>query len=459
MRKNNLLFILAILALPILMINIEYTGITVVTPVIATALAMPLAQANWIALAYLLVFSAFIIAGGRLGDLYSAKLIMILGLVLFIGGSLIGGISVSFWQILIGRGMQGLGAAVAFPNITATAYLCAPGHKKGAALAGLTGVVGLAMAIGPPLAGLLTSYGSWRWFFLINIPIGVVTIFIIWNYLPEINSTSEKLKGKFDTLGVIFLAIFLSSITYGLSCLKNGLNDLMVLCLSFMLAAVSLSLFIYNEKRAEHALICLEHFSNKKLIVSCLVRSGIHFGVYIVLFVIGLYLSFVMGFSADIAGLVLFPMSIAIGLFSFVSGKLVDKYEAYVPTSLGIILLIICYIGFIYLPIQEHVSLIMVLFLLYGIAYTLTSPGLMKMTVSAVDEADKGLASGVFYMMSLFGSTVGLGIAGLVLHCYRGESERLSLILAFPWLMVLCLIITIISFVFLYGFKQSLVCD
>ncbi|ODN43456.1 MFS transporter [Piscirickettsia litoralis] len=444
MKKNNLLLMLVTLAFPVLMINIEYTGISVVTPAISTALSIPLAQTNWIALIYLLMFAAFIISGGRLGDLYSAKRIMTLGLILFIIGSFVGGISLTPWQMLLGRGMQGLGAAIAFPNITSIAYQSAPDDKKGVVLGVLTGMIGLSMAIGPPLAGLVTTHGSWRWFFLINIPIGIFTTFIIYLFLPVIKSSNNlKEKVNFDFSGMVLLSILLGSIIYTLGLMKNGFDDFILLGSGFIIIFLSLVLFIYNENRVKQPLILFAHLKNTQLVIGCLIRSCIHFGVYIVLFIMGLYLVFVMEFSAYRAGLILFPMSIAMGLFSFISGKLIDRYGPYIPTVFGIILLIVCYIGFMLLPIRENISLIMVLFAVYGIAYTLTSPGLMKLTLSAVDESTRGLASGLFYMMSLFGSTVGLAVTGLVLHCYSLASEKLSLIAAFLPLMGICLVVAI----------------
>jgi len=447
--SQKMFLIFALLSFPVFLINLEYTGIVVVIPAISIALKLSLAQASWVIIIYLLVFSALIITGGRLGDLYLAKHVIIAGLILFILGSLIGGISVNAWQIIIGRGIQALGAALTFPNIMSIVYNYAPERKKGLSIGLLSTFVGAAMAIGPLLAGLLTTYTSWRYFFLMNVPIGLIVICLIAYYLPAVETSMSKKKSKLDIRGIVLLSIFLTSLIYTLNLLKNGLEDPGLLSSTISITLLSLILFIYNEKKVSMPLINLMHFANLILLVSCLIRAGISFGFYIVLFILGLYLHFVMGFSAFSSGFILFPMSVAIGLFSLVGGKAVDCYGVYIPTVFGISLLSVCYFGFMVLPIQHDVILLISLLIIYGIAYAFISPGLVNIMMRSVPKPERGLASGMFYMMSVFGSAVGMTITGIILHIFRRFPEKINLVTAFPLLMRINFIIAIFSLLIL----------
>ncbi|MEM9242813.1 MAG: MFS transporter [Pseudomonadota bacterium] len=438
---------LLILALPILIINVEYSGIAVVIPTITISLKMSLAHANWIAMAYLLIFSAFLVTGGKLGDLYTAKRMMAVGLCLFAAGSFISGLAVTSWQMIIGRGLQGLGAAIAFPNIMSVAYNIAPENRKGFVLGLLTGITGLSMAIGPLLGGFLTSYSSWRLFFLINVPISLLTIYAIFYYFPKAKLPHGR--KPLDRYGIVLFSIFLISIIYGLNTLKSGIQAIHLLGYSAIVMLVSLGLFIYNECKVSEPLMPWQHIKNTEVLVGCLIRAAINFGFYIVLFSIGLYLHFVMGLSAAVSGFVLFPMSLLMGIMSFLSGKLIDYCGVYVPTITGVLLLVLCYIGFIFLPIQKHLIFIIGLLACYGIGYTFISPGLIKLTLNAVDESTRGFVSGMFYMMSVFGSTVGMAITGIVLSRYQHLSEQQNLIQSFPKLMSICLSVALFALIML----------
>ena len=161
------------------MTGIDATAVNLILAPLATQLHIAITRLQWVMNVYLLVYAVLVVVGGRLGDSYGQKTILITGLVGFSAGSFFAAFAHSLMFVLIGRVIQGVGAAFISPNAMALVYSTFPIEKKGVATGILTSALGAAIALGPLFGGLLTRIYSWRLVFLINLPLSILAIILI----------------------------------------------------------------------------------------------------------------------------------------------------------------------------------------------------------------------------------------------------------------------------------------
>lgn len=441
--KNICILIAASLA--IFMFCIEYTGIVIVLPSMTKALHLNATSMQWCMVGYLLSFAAFILLSGYLGDQYGHRLIMILGLILFAVASLFGSVSWLAWQIIIARILQGLGAALIWPNATAIAFNLAPEKQKAIVISIVTSVVGFGMAAGPLLAGLLTHLWSWRMFFLVNVPLSFLAISLIF-FSPQ---QSIYQTNSFNIFNLFLLILSVVFILLGLS-LSNDTSADKFLNGLFILFGIGLFVYyIIIEKRSSHALFDASLQHNRLFISGCIIRAATNAAFYVFMFYVSLYLHVALHFSPLRTGVAFLPMTLMIGFFSPVGGKISDKFGCHIAVFLGLFLFIISYLSFIFLlqfTLNSYLA-ISLLFLLPGIAYGLSSPGLLTLTMKNLGKNKTGFASGFFYMASVLGSSLGIAAATIIYKTYQ-----LNIFIAFDPILIFCIAATSIGVCLLLGY-------
>ena len=389
-------------------------------------------QTQWSVSLYLLAFVSLIITSGRFGDLIGRRSTLIVGLIIFTFGSLLGGLAHNAIEILLGRVLQGFGSAIMWPNTTALVFTSAGENKKAFAMGVLMGVAGLAMSFGPPLAGFLSTVLNWRWFFLFNVPIGLAILIYI-SFFVDI--PNKKTEGSIDYKGLIVLTTAIILLVFGIN---EFAKNVVLFLIMLSMAAVLIYIFYRIEVKIKHPLIDISLFKNSYFVLGCSIRWLVNFSYYILLFIMGLYLHTVLKYTTFQAGALLLPMTILIGLISPFGGKLIDQIGAKKPVMICLILFFISYLSFIILNICHTTLLILALFILPGICFGVISSGLMVIAMRSVPEEKAGVASGIFYMMSVFGSLVGVTLSGLILTLCKHATLQATLFSGFPWIMITC---------------------
>ncbi len=448
---------LIIIACSILLFNVEYSGIPVIIPAVSKSLLLSVSQIQWMATGYLLAFFSLMITAGRLGDLYSQPRIFMIGLLVFVVGSALGGVAGNGWEILLARVIQGVGAAIVYPNMTAIAFVGTTPEQKSQIAGIIASIVGVTIAIGPPLAGFIATYLSWRSFFMLNVPIGLLLIFLIFRYLcrqpilleqPKVEKTAKPAK-KFDIVGAIVLVIILVALIYGLEQFKDGLSHWAIAVGLLLVALIAVIGFIKIEKRAKIPIIPLEIFSNRCLVVYCMVRWTSNFSFYVLFFILGLYLTIALGYSELQAGLIFLPMSLMVGIASPIGGKLVAEFGEVSIAVTGMVIFLLVFSIFSITAKYDKLEIDLILLTFAGIAYGLVSPALIAAVMSASPPEQSGLASGIFYMMSLFGSTVGVTITGIIFYNLHQATVKQTIEHCFPIVMIICFIVVLLGCVLL----------
>lgn len=176
--QNRKWWIVGAMSLPIFILTIDFFGIAVALPSIGHDLQTSTTGLEWTINSFMLAFAAPLLAVGRLGDIIGRRKVLLLGTAIFAVGSALCGVAESDWWLIGARAVQGLGASMFFANSLSIVSNAFPSEERGVGIGVWSSVGTIGSAIGPLVGGLLTQYLSWHWFFLVNIPIAVVTFFL-----------------------------------------------------------------------------------------------------------------------------------------------------------------------------------------------------------------------------------------------------------------------------------------
>ncbi|HWP96823.1 MAG TPA: DHA2 family efflux MFS transporter permease subunit [Syntrophomonadaceae bacterium] len=280
---------------------------------------------EWILTAYMLTLGVIMPISGFLGDRFGYKRIYILALSLFVVGSGLCGLAWNLPSMIFARVIQALGGGIMQPLGMALIYRSFPRSKMGMVL-GFWGIAAMAApAIGPTLGGYLVDYVYWRLIFYINVPIGLLNIFLAGLLLTE----SPLIKGHhFDFVGLISSCVGLFCLLLAISKgTTEGWTSLYILTLEIV-AFTSLAIFVFNELTHPEPLLDLRMFKNKIFTLSIVIGALIAMGLFGAIFLIPLMLQNFLGQSAMKTGLIMFPAALASSIMMPVSGRLYDKYGA-----------------------------------------------------------------------------------------------------------------------------------
>lgn len=367
-----------------------------------------------------LVFSVYLLTSaittpiyGKVADLYGRKRALSIGIIIFLIGSALCGLSQSMYQLIFFRGLQGMGAGAIFTVTYTIVGDVFPIEERTKVQGWISSTWGIASLLGPFLGGFLIDYLSWHWIFFINIPFGIYSIILLNKNLDE---TVKKVDASLDYLGIITfslaIVIFLCTIL--------GINEDTKLLSTkiigtFALTLVLLFVFYKIEEKAKEPLIPFEIFSFQTNIVNV-----ISFLISVVLIgtdvYIPIYIQNVLGFSATISGLSLVSMSVSWFLSSFAVSKMLKKYgERATVLSFSIIILIGTGLLFT-LDIKSSLIFVVIYAFVLGMGYGGALNTLTIVIQESVDHTKRGAATGANALLRNVGQTIGVAIFGVVFN-------------------------------------------
>jgi EmrB/QacA subfamily drug resistance transporter len=366
---------------------------------------------TWVVTIYLLTSTITIPIYGKLSDLYGRKPMLIVGIVLFLAGSALSGLSQEMWQLIAFRGIQGLGAGAIFPvSLAVIGDLFTPAERG--KYQGLFGAVfGVSALIGPALGGFLTDAISWHWVFYVNIPVGAVALFVIWRVLPTFRR--PEASRSIDLAGVVVFTLAIVPILVGLTNKQTGdWTDPSVgglIAIGLALTAV----FVWIESRASEPIVPLALFRIRAYTFSIVATFFAAFGFLTVIVFLPRFFQFVRGTSATESGYQLMPLLIGLIGSSMLSGYLVSRTGRYKALLVGGIAVSAVGLG---LMSGIHATTdLPVLWAWMFVAGVGIGPTLAVFTIvvqNAVPFDRLGVATGNLTFFRQIGGTVGLAIAG-----------------------------------------------
>jgi EmrB/QacA subfamily drug resistance transporter len=365
---------------------------------------------SWVITIYLLTSAVTTPIYGKLADLYGRKNIMAIGTIIFLLGAMLAGSAQTMEQLIWFRAVQGIGAG-AILTLTFTMVGDLYAFEERAKIQGMiSGVWGIAGVLGPMTGGLLIDYVSWRWIFYMNLPFGLISLFLIGRFLHE-NPNPEKKKLHIDYGGAITFTVCMTALMYAL--LTGGITypwaSPPMLGL-FFLVAVTFSTFIWIERKAVDPMLPFALFRNRMLVVSFIggfvlsvLLAGITF--YTPLWVQGIY-----GFGATGAGFALIPLSATWPIGSLLGGKLAISIGTRATALIGTFFLAIGFVGLAFLqPDTPHFILYMIVGI-QGIGFGLALTVFTLSIQSAVSWNLRGAANGTNNLIRGLGQTIGIAV-------------------------------------------------
>jgi EmrB/QacA subfamily drug resistance transporter len=391
-----------------LMVVLDVTIVTVALPSIQRSLHFSTADLQWVLSAYTLTFGGLLLFGGRLGDVLGRRRMFVVGLLLFSGASLAGGLATSSAWLVAARAVQGCGAAVAAPTALA---LIGDTFQEGPARTRAMGVYaamsGAGGAIGLLLGGALTDIASWRWVFFVNVPIGAVVAAAATRAI----SKSTARGGHLDIPGAVTVTAATTALVYGLvrAPVDGWADAITVACL--VIAPLLYALFILVETRSKNPVLPLRLLADRNRAATYVVMLCAAAAIFGVFFFLTQLLQNAYGYSPLGAGVAFLPFSLGIAVTSELVAKFLDKVGPRLFASLGPFLVAVGLLWLSRLDLQSTYArdiLGPTLLLSVGLGFTFVP--LTLGATSGVAPADMGIASALLNTSQQIGGTLGLAV-------------------------------------------------
>ena len=381
---------------------------------------------TWVTTAYLITSTVTVPIVGKLTDMYGRKWFYTGGLAVFIVGSLLCGLSQTMLQIIIFRGLQGLGAGAMMANALILIGDLFPASERGKYQGLMTGIFGISSVIGPTLGGFITDSLSWHWVFFVNVPLGILVVALFALFFPHLRPATHK--RKIDYLGLITMILAVVPAMLALSWAGVAYAWLSPVILGmFGLSAVAAAAFVLVERRAEEPLIPLSIFKNRIVSVSSIVIFLTGFGTFGSIIFIPLFFQGVQGMSATASGSFLTPMMLGVVAGAIVSGQVLSRTGGHYrwQGAVGLAMLAIGTGLMSRMTVETSYGAAVTYIVIAGIGAGITMPLYVIAVQNAVPYGVMGVATSSTAFLRQVGGAIGLAVYGSALN-NRFASEFLA---------------------------------
>jgi EmrB/QacA subfamily drug resistance transporter len=400
---------------------LDATVVNVAIPTIHHSLHFSLSNLQWLLTAYSLTYGGFLLLGGRSGDIFGQRRMFMIGVAAFTFASLLGGLAQNDTWLIVTRGLQGVGGAIASPTALALIVTNFPeGRERTRSVAAYSAMSGAGGAVGLLLGGLLTDYVSWRWIFLVNVPIGAIVLLLA----PRALSESGTRAGRLELPGALTVTAAMLFLIYGISGSSvhgwGSARTIVALCL----AAVLVVVFVVLESRSDAPLIPLSIFASRN-------RRG----AYIVMFFVGAvgsamffflsqFTQNVLGFSPVKTGVGFVPAAVGVVIITNVVARVIGKTGARPlliagPAGLSLSMLLMSRLT----PTDRYGQIIVPL-MIWSLSMGILFIPINLSVLAGVRPQEAGLASGLLNAGQQLGGALGLSVLATIAATATSNSLR-----------------------------------
>ena len=394
-----------------LMIVLDATVVNVAIPTIHHALHFSLTNLEWLITAYSLTFGGLLLFGGRTGDLYGKRKMFMVGVGLFAVASLAGGLAQNDVWLIITRGLQGIGGAIAAPTALSLIATNFPeGTERNRAMGVYAAMSGGGGALGLLLGGILTSYVSWRWIFFINVPIAALILFLA----PRALNESETTSGHLDEPGAVTVTGGMLALVYGLSNASSH-SWTSTSTIGFLAAAVVLLIaFGFIERRSREPLMPLSIFKNRNRAGTYGMMLCIGIALFSMFYFLTQFLQNVQGWSAVKTGVGFLPMTLGIIVAAILTSRFIGRVGIRIPLIAGPAAAVLGMLWISRLTPTSHYLMVVGPLVLIALGMGFAFVPLTLTAVSRVTPDEAGLASALLNTMQQVGGALGLAVLATI---------------------------------------------
>jgi EmrB/QacA subfamily drug resistance transporter len=395
---------------------IASVNLTMVAPAMPTIVAElgGIDHYSWIALSSIVASTVVVPVAGKLSDIWGRRPFYVLGIVIFLCGTSISGLSSSFGMLIVGRVIQGCGMGTMMPLSQAIIGDLIPPRERGKYQGMMGAVFGLAAIVGPVAGGWITDHLSWRWLFFVNVPIGIVTLLVIGAFM---HVPHERRRHRIDLLGIATLTLALCSLLLatemGGSQWDWGSPPSVGL---FGFGALMVGCFIWAETRAPEPVLPLRLWRSRVFTLSNLANMGVAMGMFGAIYFIPVFVQGVIGNTASNSGQILVPMLVTMIVASIVNGQLISRTGRYKWVTVAG--LVVMGVGFYLLTLMDaHTDNRTVIrnMVLLGVGLGVGMQTFTLIVQNSVSRQDLGVATATTQLFRSIGSAIGVAIMGTLL--------------------------------------------
>ncbi len=373
---------------------LDATVVNVALPAIGADLDADVSALQWVLDSYLLTLAALILLGGSLADRYGRRRVFSAGVVCFTLPSVLCAFAPSAEILILARGLQGVGAALLTPGSLALIQAAFRPADRSRAIGAWSALSGVAAAMGPIIGGYLIDALSWRWIFLINVPIGLAVLAATARHVPE--SRDPTVSGRLDLRGGLLATLGLGCLTYALIEGPRGHTATWLIAATLLLGLAALAAFAWTERRSRDPMLPLGVFSSRQFLAANAVTVVVYAALGGVFFLLVVFLQTSLGYSPLQAGAASLPVTLLMLLFSARAGQLAQRAGPRLPLTVGPLLLA----GGMLLMLRigegdGYAAAVLPAVLVFGLGLATTVAPVTATALAAAPAEHSGVASGI----------------------------------------------------------------
>ncbi len=417
-RRTSPWWTVVAMAFPLVILTLDFFGVTVALPDIGRDLGGSTGTLEWAVNAYLLAFSAPLIAFGRLADIVGRRKIVLLGTVVFAAASTACAAAPSLGFLIAARVVQGVGASMLYGTSLSIVSHAFTRERRGVGIGVWTGVGTIGQSIGPLIAGVFTTSLSWRWFFVVNVPLAIAGILLTLVFVEE---STDPAADRVDWPGFAAVTAALVLATFAFqSASDDGFASVMS-WLPLIIGIVLGATFVFLERRSRDPLVDFSLFRTRQYAAAASVAWTGNWVFSAMMFFVTLYVQYALDYSALAAGAVFLAYTLPFALMGPVAGKVLQRFGATWPMSIGMMIVALSCVPLVLADENTGLGLVVAALAItsigQGLAYNISTTAGMN----AVSDDKAGLASGAISAIRMVALVFGIAVTGLVFKTFEND--------------------------------------